>query len=235
MKTQYFSVPFGIYSVVSSQVGNTIPLVTAWSDHFLILNNGSILGVPRPVRRQTLRKLRRPARDQTITVYYDARAPNPSLAALRQLATMTVWQDNRFIKHHSNSKGEKAMKYLNNFLLFDLLGFLMGKVLTVVGCIPWVDFSTGAVLGTKVEVAITRDDTEYPPSKDGSTSTNLYEKLSIKVPKELSIPIGATVEVVDGVGAVYGEYRNQLSIKAADVRVVAPPDPPAKGAGKAVA
>jgi len=125
------------------------------------------------------------------------------------------------------------MKNLNSFSRFDLVAFLSGKELTVVGCSPWIDFATGTTLGTKVEVAITRDDTEYPPAKDGTpASTNLYEKLAIKVSKAVAVPIGSIIIIVNGIASIYGEYRNQLSIRAEDIKI-APPTPPAKGSEKA--
>lgn len=125
------------------------------------------------------------------------------------------------------------MKNLNPFVRFALNEFLEGKELTVTACTTWVDFNTGAVQGTKIEVAITRDDTPYPPAKDGSVSTNLYEKINIKVPRAITVPTGAIVTIVNGVGNVYGDFRNQLSIRAEDVRVITPPAPPAKGSEKA--
>jgi len=36
----------------------------------------------------------------------------------------------------------------------------------------------------------------------------------------LNIPIGAVVELVNPVGTVYGEFRNQLSITVDDIKVV---------------
>lgn len=122
------------------------------------------------------------------------------------------------------------MKSLNAFLKFILDQFLNGKELTVTSCGPWVDFDTHEEKGTKVEVAITKDETAYPPSKDGRVVSNLFEKFTIKVPKPLSIPVGAVVTIVNGTATVYGDYRNQLSVRAEDVKVVSAPapDPTAK-------
>lgn len=126
------------------------------------------------------------------------------------------------------------MKHLNFFSRFALEEFLRGKELTVTSCSPWADFTTGVVQGTKVEMAITKDDTDYPLAKDGNpVATNLYEKMTVKVPKAISIPAGAIVAIINGTGNVYGDYRNQLSVKAEDVKVITPPTPPAKGAEKA--
>lgn len=122
------------------------------------------------------------------------------------------------------------MKNLTKFLHFDLPAFLNGKVLTVTSCRPWNDRETGAHKGTVVDVAITRDDTAYPPAKDGVAVTNLYEKFPARISKDLAIPIGATIEIINGIGTVYGDFRNQLSVQAEDVKILTTPT--AKG-GKA--
>lgn len=120
------------------------------------------------------------------------------------------------------------MKNLNKFQKFDLLAFLQGKELTVTGCRPWKDHDTQQELGTVVDTAITKDDTAYPASKDGSVQTNLYEKFSVKVPKPLSVPVGAIITIVNGTATVYGDFRNQLSVRADDVKVVSAPAPGGK-------
>lgn len=120
------------------------------------------------------------------------------------------------------------MKNLYQFQKFDLPAFLEGKELTVTGCGLWKDHDTGAELGTKVDVAITKDETVYPTGKDGNVQTNLYEKFAIKVPKAVSIPVGAIVTIVNGTATVYGDYRNQLSVRADDVKVVQAPAPGGK-------
>lgn len=120
------------------------------------------------------------------------------------------------------------MKAIYAFLKFMLVEFLQGKELTVIGCGPWVDFETHEEKGTKVEVAITKDMTDYPPAKDGRVVSNLFEKFSVKVPKAVSVPVGAVVTIVNGTATVYGDYRNQLSVRAEDVKVVSAPAPSGK-------
>ena len=119
------------------------------------------------------------------------------------------------------------MRSLRAFERFDLAAFLAGKTLAVTACRPWIDYETKATRGTKVEVVITRDDTTYPTAKDGRDVSNLYEKMIIKVGRDLTIPAGTTVEIVGGVATVYGDFRNQLSICADDVKPVT--NPAAKG------
>lgn len=116
------------------------------------------------------------------------------------------------------------MKFLYLFLMFQLDKFLQGKELTVTGCRPWKDFDTQKELGTVVDVAITKDNTQYPVGKDGGTQTNLFEKFSIKLPKfNFSVPVGAVVTIVNGNPTVYGDRRDKLSVRAEDVKVIAPP------------
>ena len=63
------------------------------------------------------------------------------------------------------------MKHLRDFLVFDLETFLKEKTLMVTECKPWQDFDTKDICGTKVEVAIVKDNTIYK-NKDGETYKN---------------------------------------------------------------
>ena len=112
------------------------------------------------------------------------------------------------------------LKNLRQFERFDCVAFFAGKKLMVVSCLPLKDYDTGMHLGTKAELAITEDNTVYKPNKDGIVSKNLFEKLTVKVSKDIALPEGAIVELVNPVGTVYGDYRNQLSIRADDVKVI---------------
>lgn len=66
---------------------------------------------------------------------------------------------------------------------------------------------------------IYRDDTAYV-QKEGESITNRFEKLSFKVNKDVEVPAEAIIEPVDAVATVYGDYRNQLSVKCADIKVL---------------
>lgn len=112
------------------------------------------------------------------------------------------------------------MKGLNQFVKFDLDGFLLGKTLKVIGCRPWADFESKAIVGTCVDCIIDSDATIYRPGKDGKAISNAWEKLTIKVPKTVSVPAGVYVSPLNAVGSIYGEYRNQLSVKSTDIQVV---------------
>lgn len=105
---------------------------------------------------------------------------------------------------------------------FDIIAFLMGKDLIFVGRSIWKDFETKAILGYKYELVIARDGTVYKLDKNGQQITNLYEKLVVKTPKNIDIPIGSAVTLVNPAATLYGEFSNQLSIKADDIKVVTP-------------
>ena len=112
---------------------------------------------------------------------------------------------------------------LGQFSDFATSRFLQGKELTVTGVSPWHDYNTKEYLGLKVDTAITKDATKYT-FKEGEAFTNLYEKLTLKViGKKVDVSVGAIVEPVDAVGVIYGDYRNQLSIKCSDIKVLAAP------------
>lgn len=112
------------------------------------------------------------------------------------------------------------MKKINMFLKFDFDAFASGKQFVSTGTSPWTNRDTGELLGTKVEAVIYKDKTDYGVAKNGEKVTNLFEKVTFKVPHEVSIPVGVEIIPIDAVATVYGEYRNQLSITAKDVQVV---------------
>ena len=64
------------------------------------------------------------------------------------------------------------MKYLTQFQKFDMDEFLKGKQLMVTGVGENIDFETKQHLGTKVEVAIVKDDTPYK-QKTGEQKTKM--------------------------------------------------------------
>ncbi|MBD5155661.1 MAG: hypothetical protein HDT15_11560 [Oscillibacter sp.] len=112
------------------------------------------------------------------------------------------------------------LKNLRSFLVFQTAEFLKGKALMVTAIRDWEDYNTKQYLGTKVEVTVTADNTAYPPAKNGQQISNLYEKMWIKVPDKVSVPIGSLVAPVNAVGTIYGEYQNQLSIRADSITVL---------------
>lgn len=122
-----------------------------------------------------------------------------------------------------------GLKGLREFCGFDFDRFIQGKQFTVTGISPWKDYSTGDVVGSKVETAITVDKTHYKPGKNGNPISNLYEKLVFKIGKNVNLPIGAVVIPVGAVASVYGDFSNQLSVRVTDIKVVQTSASPASG------
>ena len=111
------------------------------------------------------------------------------------------------------------MKGLNQFLTFNFPAFADGKTFAVTGISEYQDFETKAHLGTKVECVIATDNTSYK-FKDGEEYSNLFEKITFKVPKDVKFPLGTQVVPKNPVASIYGEFRNQLSVKCDDVLAV---------------
>lgn len=112
-----------------------------------------------------------------------------------------------------------ALKKLSRFLYFDYEGFFEGKCFKMVNKQAWIDYKTKNQLGTKIEVVIITDKTDYG-CEDGEEVSNIYEKLVFKVAKEIDVPMGAEVKPVSPICTVYGEFRNQLSIVCNDIEII---------------
>ncbi len=110
------------------------------------------------------------------------------------------------------------MKGLNQFLQFNWEAFAEGKIFTVTGIGEYQDYDTKKHLGTKVECVIASDKTPYS-FKDGKEFTNRFEKITFKVLRDVDVPLEARVMPEGVVAKIYGEYRNQLSVKCEDIAV----------------
>lgn len=110
------------------------------------------------------------------------------------------------------------MKHLSEF--FDSERFFRDKVLVATGSDLWRDYDDPAkVLGSKVEIVIYQDNTSYL-QKDGQNTTNLFEKLTVKVKKSnLQIAPRTRVTLVNPVCRVYGKFNENISIVADDLLV----------------
>lgn len=112
------------------------------------------------------------------------------------------------------------MKKLNMFARFDFEAFATGKKFLLISQKPWTDYNSGEVLGTKFELVITQDKTDYGAQPDGERVTNLYEKFTVKVAKNLTMPTNVEVAIINPIANVYGEFRNNLSVVAEGLKVV---------------
>lgn len=88
-----------------------------------------------------------------------------------------------------------------------------------VGISPLTDRETKEIIGTRVEIVTTQDNTPYE-RKENEKGSNLFEKLYVKVPKQIDVPMQVEVQLKNAVATVYGDYRNQLSVYAEDIVVV---------------
>lgn len=113
------------------------------------------------------------------------------------------------------------MKGLNQFQRFDVKGFFEGKRLMVTGVREWTDFNTKEVLGTIVETVIAVDKTPYK-TKEGQRISNRFEKLNLKIPvRNFDVELEKMVMPAGDVTAtVYGDFRNQLSVKCSEIKVL---------------
>lgn len=112
------------------------------------------------------------------------------------------------------------MKFLNQFNRFDCNSFFHNKTLMVLSSNIWQDSNdANKVLGTKLSVVILADKTEYRRT-EGDTNTNRFEKLTVKVGKVVNIPENTYISLVNPTATVFGEYRNQLSVRCDDVKVI---------------
>jgi len=113
----------------------------------------------------------------------------------------------------------KMLKKLNQFDYFDAVEFFSKLILIAIGKSVWKEFGTDTIKGTKIEVVIASDKHNYN-LKEGENVNNMYEKLIIKIPKEINVPMNSKIRLINPTANIYGEYRNQLSVVAEDVEVL---------------
>ncbi len=111
------------------------------------------------------------------------------------------------------------MKKLGQFLKFDWEAFAKDKRFLCTGGGEWVDYATKEHLGTKTEVVIAVDNTEYRHA-EGEVVSNRFEKLTIKVSDDIDIPVDQYVMPTGVVAKVYGGYRNLLSVTATGLTAI---------------
>ena len=112
------------------------------------------------------------------------------------------------------------LKFLNQFQKFDLDAFLKDKTIIVNGISQWKEFGSDKVAGTKIEVVIMKDGTKYV-QKENAQQTNRFATFDIKVRKEIDVPINSQIiSLVNPTAAIYGDYRNQLSVKCEDIKIL---------------
>lgn len=113
-----------------------------------------------------------------------------------------------------------SLKGLRSFVKFDAYAFLKGKQLLLMQESPWIDYDSGKEIGAKLKVIIWTDDTQY--SKEGTS--NEGSELDIKILGLKSEAIDRNsrgfIRLKNPIGTIYGEYQNELSLKADGFNVV---------------
>ena len=113
------------------------------------------------------------------------------------------------------------MKGLKQFLEFDLDGFLKDKEIAFISSKPYYNYIDGQVsdqvAGMKLECVITKDNTIY----NNDEITNEYAKIPIKVPRAEKINLKRGTKLkIEGVGKVWGDYSQNLTIEATNIMVL---------------
>ena len=113
------------------------------------------------------------------------------------------------------------VKGLKQFLEFNLDGFLKEKEITFISSKPYYNYIDGQVsdqvAGMKLECVITKDNTIY----NNDEITNEYEKITIKLPKAEKINLKRGTKLkIEGVGKVWGDYSQNLTIEATKIMVL---------------
>ena len=108
------------------------------------------------------------------------------------------------------------MKKLNMFNHFNYDGFAKEKRFICINQQEWKDYETKNLLGTKLELVIAQDKTDY--GEEGVS--NLYEKFVVKIPKVINVPVNTEIRLKNPEAKVYGEFHNQLSVVAEDIEVI---------------
>ena len=108
---------------------------------------------------------------------------------------------------------------MSQFNVFDFEAFSSGKVFSVVSIGEYKDFNTKEHLGSKVEVVILEDNTEYDSA---DTRNNRFEKLVFKSSNDVNLKVDDIVKPVQPIAKCFGEFHNQLSITCKDVVLVKP-------------
>lgn len=129
------------------------------------------------------------------------------------------------------------MKGLKQFLNFDWQNFSKDKQFLVVGTGDYVEFGTNNKLGSKIDTVIVKDTTNYSykdKEKDKDKPfTNLYEKLSFKVTKDIDVPLNSIIVPEGEIKAtVWGDYSNNLSVICSDIKIVEPTKASSQGNSK---
>lgn len=114
-----------------------------------------------------------------------------------------------------------ALKKVANYVRYDWQGFAKDKRFICTGCSEWKDHDTGKHFGSLVEATIIEDKTVYY-DKDGNEVkvTNRFEKIYIKVKKDVNIPLDSIINPINVVAKPYGDFNSKISVTCDDIQIV---------------
>lgn len=113
-----------------------------------------------------------------------------------------------------------ALKKLSSLLNFNNQEFFENKTFLLFAIEDWEEFKSKRVLGAKYKVVIFEDNTNY--GGDMSVS-NAGESLTVKVEGVKAVAYDGharKVRLINPQATIYGEFRNELSVKADGVEYV---------------
>lgn len=112
------------------------------------------------------------------------------------------------------------MKGLREYQMFDAKSFFEKKELRAVAKETWNEYSDGQVgknLGTKYKCVIATDHTEYKKPETDNTG----EQVVVKVEKPAKdFKKFSRINLVNPSASIYGQFQNEISVKADDVEFV---------------
>lgn len=108
-----------------------------------------------------------------------------------------------------------SLKKLSAFKQFDNQGFFEPKALMAMSEELWVDYDSRKKLGTKLNVVIWQDQSDYGDPAITNAGQTLAVKIAGREPRTNITP--HLVRLINPVATVYGDYQNQLSVRADDV------------------
>lgn len=101
---------------------------------------------------------------------------------------------------------------LSHFKKFDNKGFFGPKKLLLFSMDEWRDFDTKKVIGAKLNTVIWADNSDYGDMRVSNKGRSMVVKVAGLKPQPVESP--EFISLRNPRGIIYGEYQNQLSVKA---------------------
>lgn len=113
------------------------------------------------------------------------------------------------------------LKKVANYVRYDWQSFAKDKRFICTGCSEWKDHDTGKHLGSLVEATIIEDKTVYYDKNGNEVKvTNRFEKINMKVKKDVDIPLDSIINPINVVAKPYGDFNSKISVTCDDIQIV---------------